>query len=220
MEQLNNTEKLMLCILGKGLTIKKMCSDKIFTCLKLSEILELIDENAIKLDKKKKITNFNGFNSDRPYLENVYVELKDGKYKKIQSYIEKFIYSLSNKKSKKSIQDIIDYLVKYSFVTEVNKKGLLEDKIEYKVSDDITQEIIDGIIKEFNKENIEDKKIIYLTALLLVSGILAKYVSKNELKHINKEIKVLSKEDPNLFVNEIWNNIFMSEIMTFAASSL
>ena len=220
MEQLNNTEKLMLCILGKGLTIKKMCSDKIFTCLKLLEILELIDENAIKLDKKKKITNFNGFNSDRPYLENVYVELKDGKYKKIQSYIEKFIYSLSNKKSKESIQDIIDYLVKYSFVTEVNKKGLLEDKIEYKVSDDITQEIIDGIIKEFNKENIEDKKIIYLTALLLVSGILAKYVSKNELKHINKEIKVLSKEDPNLFVNEIWNNIFMSEIMTFAASSL
>ena len=220
MEQLNNTEKLMLCILGKGLTIKKMCSDKIFTCLKLSEVLELIDEDAIKLDKKKKITNFNYFNSDRSYLENVYVELKDGKYKKIQSYIEKFIYSLSTKKSKKSIQDIIDYLVKYSFVTEVNKKGLLEDKIEYKVSDDITQEIIDGIIKEFNKENVQDRKTIYLTALLLVSGILAKYVSKNELKHINKEIKILRKEDPNLFVNEIWNNIFMSEMLTFVASSL
>lgn len=220
MGELNYTEKFMLCTLGKGLTIKKMCSDKIFTCLMLSEMMELSDNKIIELDEKRRITNFNVFNSDRSYLENVYLELKNDNYKNIQSYIEKYIYSLTTKGAKKLIQDVVDYLLQHSLITEVSKKGLLEDKIEYTVSSDITTEIINEVVAEYDKEKMDNKKTIYLSALLLVSGILAKYVSKDEIKKINKKIKVLRKEDPNLFVKEIWDKIFSSELMSFAVSSI
>lgn len=218
--ELNNTEKFMICSLGKGLTVKKMCSDKLFTCLVLSEIMELSDKKIIELDEKRNITNINVFNSDRTYLENVYNDLKDGGYKKVQSYIEKYIYSLTTKGSKMLVKDVIDYLLQNSLITEVNKKGFLEDKVDYTVITDITSEIVNEVVAEYNKEKMDNKKTIYLSALLLVSGILAKYVSKDEIKKINKKIKVLRKEDPNLFVKEIWDKIFSSELVSFAVSSI
>lgn len=218
--ELNNTEKFMICSLGKGLTVKKMCSDKLFTCLVLSEIMELSDKKIIELDEKRNIKNINVFNSDRTYLENVYNDLKDGGYKKVQSYIEKYIYSLTTKGSKMLVKDVIDYLLQNSLITEVNKKGFLEDKVDYTVSTDITSEIVNEVVAEYNKEKMDNKKTIYLSALLLVSGILAKYVSKDEIKKINKKIKVLRKEDPNLFVKEIWDKIFSSELVSFAVSSI
>lgn len=196
MLDLSLAEKFVLCVLDSE---RKegffFYSGKYPACIVAAIFMELLLNETITMDSKKKIIINNKLDINKEYLKLIYDKIASEKTKNLKKWIEHYVVGFSSKPVKEVVKSVIEALVLNKTLQLGKEKGLLKEHVIYNIDKQNLESVIQNIRSEFLENSTLTKETIILSAIMLQCGLLKKYFSKDEEKKMKERIKEIKKSD-------------------------
>lgn len=196
MLDLSLAEKFALCVLDserkEGVFFY---SGKYPACIVAAIFMEMLLNETITMDSKKKIIINNKLDTNKEYLKLIYDKIASEKTKSLKKWIEHYVAGFSSKPVKEVVKSVIEALVLNKALQLDKEKGLLKEHVVYNIDKQNLESVIQNIRSEFLENGTLTKETIILSAIMLQCDLLKKYFSKDEEKKMKERIKEIKKSD-------------------------
>ena len=196
MLNLSMVEKFVLCVLDSEKKEKtSFYGGKYPACIIASIFMELLLNEIITLDNKKKIVINKELNIDKEYLKLVYDKILSGKPRNLKKWIEYYVTGFTSKSVKEVVKAAIGALVLNNSLLLEEKKGLFKENVIYNVDKQCLESVIQNVRVEFLQNGTLNKETTILVAIMLQCDLLKKYFSKHEEDKVKERIKEVKKSE-------------------------
>ena len=216
MKDLSLTQEYLLCTLNEKGKYSSFDMEK-GACLVAGGVLELLMDGVVCLDGKK-IATTGPLPVEKEYLRTVYEYIRREEPVKLESVMEHFSFSFSDKDLYALMGDVGDTLAEAGYIQK-GMAGLLGKTVVYLPD----PQAKDGVIQKIRAELLEDgelsEDIVALTALLQKSGELSRYFSAYEKKALKARLKSIKDSCENQLVTKMVEYIESLFMMAIIAST-
>lgn len=201
MLNLSIVEKYALCVLDiekKGKAFFYV--GKYPACIVASIFMELLLNETVIIDNKKKVIINKELDTDKEYLKLVYNKILSKKPRSLKNWIEYYVAGFSNKPIKEVVKSVIESLVLNNSLQLEKKRSFFKETVNYNVDKSNLEAVIQNVRTEFLENNTLTKETTILVALMLQCDLLKKYFSKHEENRVKERIKEVKK-------SEVWSEV-------------
>lgn len=206
MKDLSITQEYLLCALNKKGKLPSL-GNEIPTCFVAGALLDLLNEEFVKIQSKKVIIN-KELDKAFDYLHPLFSFIERSKPKTIKDLAGDYILTLRSKKLNDLIQSVGNSLVMADCAYAINRRGILGGEKTYYIPE---VEKIEYVVQKIRAELLENGNLsdetVALASLLNKSSLLKQYFSKHESKQLRDRINEIKNSDSSRLVKEMLDYI-------------
>lgn len=201
MKDLSIAQEYVLCVLNDSGIVPVM-NTSAQVCVAAAALLELLLDDIVSIDEKKKIRVIAELPEEKSYLSGLYFWLKKSKPMKAEMVSAEYAMSLSSKKYKELLGGIGHSLVEANCAT-TSVAGLFKKKELFFPNKESVENVVQKIRAEFLEEGEMTKDIVALASLLKAANVINDYFSKYEAKDFKERLRQIKESDENGMIKEM-----------------
>lgn len=200
METLALTQEYFLCTVGDKGRYSSLDMEK-GVCLVAAGVLELLIQDVFRLDGKR-LSVQGQLPEEKAYLESLYQFVKRKQPVKVETVVENYSFTFSEKNITQLTEDVGNSLAQSGCVS-LKKGGLFGCKSLYLPDAQSRDTVIQKIRAELLEDGELSDDIIALTALLNKSGALSQFFSAYEKKDLKRRLNQIKDSTQNEVVTKM-----------------
>lgn len=173
-------------------------------CFVAAALLDLINNGFVRLENKKIVVT-GELDEQFGYLSPMYeIIKKSSKPKSIESLVEGYTFSFTDKNLKALLQSIGGALVADGCAEEVIKKGLF-NRSQKRILPNraCTENVIQKVRAELLEDGIVSDETVALVSLLNKAGFIKQYFSRHESQELGRRLKEIKTSAPSKMTQQM-----------------
>lgn len=186
-------------------------------CVVMAAFLELFLSGNISLNAKKQVTLVRTPPAQPVYLRLVWNALSSGRPKTLKQWMEYYLNDFSVKMIRRIVNAVIHSLIAEGCVVCGKKPGIFHERISYRLNPKTIEDVRYGIRNALFDEDPISSEQKALCILLSDSGLLQKYIPREELEQVKPRLDEMADSDIGskaAVVHEV-----LTELDTFLATT-
>lgn len=200
MNTLSLTQEYFLCSVGEKGCYSAFDTEK-GLCLTAAAVLELLLDGVLAMEGKT-VSAAAPLPTAKQYLASLYTLVEEKQPVKIETIVEQYSFSFSDKYIRCLTEDVGDSLVQLGCAAR-EAGGLFGGKTVYRPDAEMRDHVVQKIRAELLEDGQLSNDIIALTALLNKSGDLSAYFSAYEKKDLKRRLQEIKTSSENQVVTRM-----------------
>lgn len=218
MKNLSLAEQYTLCALNEKESKSALYSNEHAVCIIASSLWQLISYKIIKRDENKRLVVNGKFNNTKNYLKYIYDDIALEKSRKVNEFVEDYIFNTSGSNLKNIINSLVDTLIERGYFKIEKQDGLFKERTIYLGN----ERVINDIIKKIREDVLEEQNIntetMILVSMLFWTNSYKEYFSKYEAKQLKVKLEKIKETEEYLFIKKLLDDI-QSILLSIVVSS-
>ena len=207
MNYLSFTQEYFLCAVNSKGEIPILSTSDIAACLVAGGIMELVSEDFIERDEKKRFIIVRPWDGSLPYLKPLYDSIASSKKGQGAGVVGSYAFSFTDKPLRELVAAFRSSLSDAGCLDEVEDQGLVKAKTRYIPKPEVVTGIIEKIRAEFLENGVISEDVLCLAVLLSKTSLIRNYFSKVEASAMKQRIKEVRASEAYASVKDIFDYV-------------